>query len=158
MDKSSAVLKCKLLWFAALVVGGGAVGTALAFGTTGQARALGLAWYVTAGFTYVALIPLSGWAHWHFFRRAWRNGAIRPEGYFKAFAALAAGLTAAVLLMCGMSLLRRALIPDLLLALPPLLMLMGSWPSGWALGEHVESAAEVDTVEEEDLLNIHSKT
>lgn len=158
MSPSSAMRRCWVLWGISVALCGGAVGTVLAFGTTGDPIEIGVAWYVVVGFVYAIVIPLCGLIHWRLFRQYWANGVVRPEGYLKAFVALWIGLTLSVISISVLGIVRHSSMPELALALPPALMLMGTWPTGWAMTDRTESDDGAATMEEEELLHVHSET
>ncbi len=156
MNASEVIRLCWVIWAVAILICVGAVGVTITLASAEPAGAPGAVPYVVFGVAYAVLIPLGGFLHWRFFRLYWENGVVRPRGYLMAFVSLSSGFTLSVVMIGVVSVVRRSYLPEILLMMPPSLLLMWLWPMGWAMADRVGSLGEEAAVEEAELFHVDS--
>lgn len=123
-----------MFWLIALVVAGGAFGTALAITAAGEAtaipeRPIPLSMVLAATITVLGVvIPIS--IHWRLMHTYWRAGVVEPRGYVIAHGVLYGGYALTVVVLAVIALARpEAWICEFMAAVLPMLLLLLAWPT-----------------------------
>ena len=135
MTPASAMRRGWAIWLILVAVAAAATGSAFTLASTGvrtdpTPRATALAIPMAA---FGILIPLSFLAHWYCFRHYWKNGVVQPRGYLIGCTILWSGITLSILISSLVSILHGTLMPDIMIVLTGTLILLLTWPSGWAM-------------------------
>ena len=124
-----------MLWLTALVVAGGAFGTALAITAAGETTVITdrpiPPSMVIAALVAVLGVVISITIHWRLMHTYWRAGVVEPKGYVIAHGVLYGGYALTVVVLGVIALARpEAWICEFMAAVLPMLLLLLAWPTG----------------------------
>ncbi|MHC4994957.1 MAG: hypothetical protein ACYTGQ_07880 [Planctomycetota bacterium] len=78
-------------------------------------------------------IPAAWAIHTQCFKRYWHHGVVDPRGFIVASVLMWGVFTGLILVIATNTLLRDGLFPDFLMLMPPTVLLLLTYPSGWAM-------------------------
>jgi len=146
MTARTAIRYAWLIWVIAVSLCAAAVGTALAgaagSGSGNMDRTRGA--LIFSVLVFIVLIPGAFAAHWTCFRRFWSDGYGQPRGYLIASVLLWSGLTLSVVLGSIATLTHGLMHPNIVLVLIGMLLVLLTWPNGWAMIERRRREDEDD--------------
>jgi len=149
--------RAMLLWLVLLLLCAFSLGVAFCmvlFNDQREPGPISDTWFVISAVMLGFVVPMCLMAHWGLFRKYWKDGLVQPRGYFMAYCVLWAGLTLTAIVIAISVVQRQTLMPDLTLAAPTMMLLMVSWPAGWAMTHRTqykyEDDAEVMHLQEND--------
>jgi hypothetical protein len=105
-----------------------------------------MGWFFASAVMLGFVVPMCFMAHWTIFRRHWSAGYVQPGGYLQGFVILWGGLTATAVVIALGAFMRNTVVPDIALAVPTVMLLMISWPSGWSM-THATTRIHEDDVD-----------
>jgi len=155
MSPRAALLRAWMLWFVLVLAGAAATGLSIMLSWQPATAAEGDRMAVNPGLVFnlvffVAVSTAAFFLHWRLFRKHWSGGYVTPRGYLTADAVFWLLMTLVIVVLDVSCIIQGVFMPDMLLVFGAFILLLLSWPSGWAM-THARPRDEED---DEEILHI----